>query len=342
MLTSLYYGHWDYWNLGHKVTFDGENRLIRINEGVTELDMQIEVYSDWKEWVALENNLKWYPPFSTVGGEPTVAGQRLDVTYFLINGWKFKPFPGQYNLTIVGNVFDIDGGDIKVPADVVAGDPNNITININTSVIVRQIDSGGSSSGSFDPDTIVSASLFGIQEAALYNIEDRVIAIESILQSPLTASLVDYQSSSLGNIEDIVYSSSLEISDLTLLNFSQSIALVSLLDTNFSQSIQLDTLIDTNYSQSQQLDTQTILLVSQSSQLNSMDSQLDTIEANQLLIVSGSEISDEYIREIWELHGLDITKPLTVTQTGRVFGTVDQDIVTIGTGSAQVTTITRN
>ena len=68
MLTSLYYGHWDYWELRHKVTFDGVNRLIWINDGVTSLDMQIDVYSDWKEWMLLGDNTKYYSAFNTVGG----------------------------------------------------------------------------------------------------------------------------------------------------------------------------------------------------------------------------------------------------------------------------------
>ena len=190
MWTSLYYGFWEYWELRHKVTFDGVNRLILINPGVTEIDVQTDIYSDWKEWVALENNLKYLPPMNTVGGEPTIAGQRLDVTYFLINGWKLKPQPGSYDLNIIGNLFDVDGGSIKVPADIIENQPNNISISTNTSVIVRQIDSGTSTGG-----------LTVEQDAALFNIEGKVISIQSLLQSPLTASLETSQATQLTNIE---------------------------------------------------------------------------------------------------------------------------------------------
>ncbi len=155
----------------------------------------------------------------------------------------------------------------------------------------------------FDPNTIVSASLFGVQEQTLYDIDNTVEGIETILLSPVTASLVADQSSSLHNIENYTYSSSVDI--------------VNLLDMNTSQSLQLD----------------------------EMDDQLDVLESVLIDIqtsTTGSVISDNMIREVWELHGLDITKPLTVTQTKRLFGIVDQDIVTTGTGSAQETTITRN
>jgi hypothetical protein len=278
MWTSLYYGYWDYWELRHEVTFDGANKLIRVNDGITNLDVQIDVYSAWKQWLALDQNTKFLPALNTVGGEPTIAGQKLDVTYFLINGWKLKPFPGQYNLDIIGNLFDVDGGDIKVPADVVANDPNNITINLNTSVIVRQVDSG-TSSGSFDPDTIVSASLFGAQETSLYNIEGVVLDIQNTLSNPITASLDVSQSLQLDIIESLSISQSQQLSTLTNINYSQSLQLVDLQDKLF---------------------------------------------------------------EVWQLHGLDITEPLTVTQTARVFGDVDQTITTTGTGSSQETIIIRN
>ena len=238
---SMFYGWWEYWNLRHKVTFDGINKLILINEGETELDVQTDLYSDWKEWVRTETNLKYLPPFNTVGGEPTVAGQRLDVTYFLINGWKIKPYSGTYDLNLVGNIFDIDGGSIKVAADVNRFNPNNITINTNTSVIVRQVDSGVAASG--------SGGLTDDESAALFNIEGKVVSIYGGA-TPVSASLVSDQLTTLTDIQ-------------------------------------------------------------------------------------------EKIAEIWKLHGLDTSNPLTVTRTSRTFDDIVQSIATTGTGSAQETTITR-
>lgn len=213
-----HYGFWNYWELYHKVTFDGVNRLILINDGETEIDFQVDVYSSWKEWALLEQNLKYTTPFQTIGGEPTVAGQRLDVTYFLINGWKIKPYPGSYNLTIIGNVFDVDGGDIKVPADVIDNVANNISINTNTSVIVRQINSS-------------TGGLTDTQDDALFDIQGRVISIESILSSPITASL---ESSQLNILNDINVNSTYNL-DLTI---SQSI-IISNLQTMLDELYQI-------------------------------------------------------------------------------------------------------
>ena len=319
MLTSLYYGFWDYWELRHKVTFDGPNKLILINDGVTDLDVQSEIYSDWKEWTLLENNLKYLAAFSTVGGEPTVGSERLDVTYFLINGWKLKPYSGQYTLNLVGNIFDVNGEDIKVPADVVEGEPNNITINLNTSVIVRQVDSGTTVSG--------SGGLEADERTALFNIEDKVISIESLLQSPISASLVESQLIQLTNIESLATSQSQQIDYLVATNASQSIQLTNIESLATSQSLQISSLVSTNSS---------LLSInaSQSLQLTSL-TETNTSQSLQL-----SELQDKLF-EVWQLHGLDSGFPLTVNQTSRTFGSVSQTISTTGTGSAQETIITR-
>ena len=193
MLNTFAFYHWDYWQLYHKVTFDGVNRLILINPEVTSVDVQRDIYSSWKEWSQLETNMKYLKAIDTVGGEPTVGSERLDVTYFLINGWKIKPYSGTYDLTLTGNIFSVDGSSIKVPADIISAEvANNITLNLNTSVIVRQVNTtSDSGSGGLQTD----------ERTALFNIEDRVVAIQNLLASPVTASLVSSQEQALTDIQ---------------------------------------------------------------------------------------------------------------------------------------------
>ena len=52
-------------------------------------------------------------------------------------------------------------------------------------------------------------------------------------------------------------------------------------------------------------------------------------------------VVSERVKEVWQLHGLDSGSALTVTQTARTFAAVSQSIVTVGSGSEQQTTITR-
>ena len=50
---------------------------------------------------------------------------------------------------------------------------------------------------------------------------------------------------------------------------------------------------------------------------------------------------NDMIREVWELNGLDSSKPLNVSQTTRTFGEVTQSISTTGESSSQETVIVR-
>jgi hypothetical protein len=86
----MYYANgWDLWALYHPVTFDGEAKLIYVNDGVTAIDVKIDLYSNWKEWVRLRDYAKFLPALRTIGGDPTTAGQKAGDIYFLQNGWRF-------------------------------------------------------------------------------------------------------------------------------------------------------------------------------------------------------------------------------------------------------------
>ena len=73
-----------------KVTFDGENKIIKVNDGIFEIDVQIDLYSAWKDWVINDEGAQWDPAFRTTGGDPTnIAGTQFSPRYyFLINGWR--------------------------------------------------------------------------------------------------------------------------------------------------------------------------------------------------------------------------------------------------------------
>jgi hypothetical protein len=112
---------WDYWQLYHSVTFDGPNKLILVNPEVTYLNVLEDIYSAWKEWIQFDSTSQYNAAFDqalrTTGGDPLPGEESLDATFFLINGWKIKPYSGSYNLTIDGNLYDENGANIAVPAD---------------------------------------------------------------------------------------------------------------------------------------------------------------------------------------------------------------------------------
>lgn len=119
------------------LTFDGVNKLIILSSGTTSLDIQ-ETYSEWKEWVATGNNAQYLPAMRTVGGDPTVSGQRVAPYFFLLNGWRIRPQNSEHVLNVTGNLFVDGGGNPFVP---VLGN-YNVLVNMSTSVNAVSVETG--------------------------------------------------------------------------------------------------------------------------------------------------------------------------------------------------------
>ena len=164
MSLALYFADWTFWEdyslpdfLGQqKVTFDGINKLILVNEGVTELDFREDVYSAWKEWVQspAHNNGKWIEAISAVGGDPLPGNRVLGTTFFLENGWRMRTWEGDHSLTVTGNAFTREGDPLFLTTIL----PWTITINLNTSTLVEALtpDSGDTSITSGDVAAIAA------------------------------------------------------------------------------------------------------------------------------------------------------------------------------------------
>ncbi len=88
-----------------KWTFDGPNKLFIVKSGVTQLDVQVDLYSSWKQEVKLSDNLKWAPAMRTIGGDPTTLALNAGDTYFMINGWRIRPQEANHTLNVDGNLF---------------------------------------------------------------------------------------------------------------------------------------------------------------------------------------------------------------------------------------------
>ena len=102
--------------MAEKVTFEGINKLIIINDGETELDAQRDIYSAWKRWMVDskpssggEINSQWLQALRTVGGDPIGGTQVVSPYFFLVNGWKLRPHEATHRLVVDGNLF-VDGG----------------------------------------------------------------------------------------------------------------------------------------------------------------------------------------------------------------------------------------
>jgi hypothetical protein len=92
-----------------KVQFVGQEKVILVNPGETELDVRKDIYSPWKKWLQDFHNTGFLPALRTIGGEEIGTGTNISPYFFLLNGWRIRPFEGDHQLVIQGNLF-VDGG----------------------------------------------------------------------------------------------------------------------------------------------------------------------------------------------------------------------------------------
>jgi hypothetical protein len=90
-------------------TFDGANLYITL-PSIGSFDTQTEIYSAWKEWIALSDNAKYPPAFDTTGGDSVGSNQEIAPYFFCRNdlGWRIKMPSANGEITISGNLFPRD------------------------------------------------------------------------------------------------------------------------------------------------------------------------------------------------------------------------------------------
>jgi hypothetical protein len=88
-----------------KWTIDNLNKLFILKPGVTDIDVQVDLYSDWKEEYKLSNNSAFPIAMRTIGGDDVTATRTAGDTYFMVNGWRIRPQEANHTLNIDGNLF---------------------------------------------------------------------------------------------------------------------------------------------------------------------------------------------------------------------------------------------
>ncbi len=119
-----------------KVTFDGVKKLMVLNTNVNNINVGVDLYSEWKRWMTLGTNCKFLPAFSVIGGEYISDTKKLGSTYFFINGWKLRPYEGNHTLQINGNIYSDDG---SVPFIDTIGTYNVNLISTVSAIVEREI-----------------------------------------------------------------------------------------------------------------------------------------------------------------------------------------------------------
>lgn len=133
-------GYGSGFNFGtQKVAWDGRNKIIYVNEGVTVLDVKIDLYSAWKRWTLASpedpGTTVWPEAISAIGGEPLNDTLNVGSTFFLENGWRIQPFASKdpYLLTVNGNIYTREtGGNPFLFAE-------GVSVNLTRSNLVDQV-----------------------------------------------------------------------------------------------------------------------------------------------------------------------------------------------------------
>ena len=105
--SSMHYAGWDYWELGHNVTFDPVRKFAIINPSATEFNIKEELYSAYKQWFKLRaNSGRGDEAIRTIGGDPTVGSEFAGDIYFMQNGWRIVMDPR--STAVTGAIFSDD------------------------------------------------------------------------------------------------------------------------------------------------------------------------------------------------------------------------------------------
>lgn len=99
-----------------KFIVDTTNKLFIVKPGITDFDVQIDLYSDAKEhWLTDSVAIGFDFPIRAVGGDPLPGANELGRTFFLANDWKIRPDEVGHQLNVNGNLYSEDGSNPYVP-----------------------------------------------------------------------------------------------------------------------------------------------------------------------------------------------------------------------------------
>ncbi len=309
------------------VTFDGPSKQIQLSASFTDVDVQTDVYSAWKQWVKLSDNAKYLQALRSAGGDPLnpQATQLSGRYFFLLNGWKLVAPPNSASIdqvNIDGNIFSEDGSDIFTTAgseilirQTVSSLSTIELIPVTASVVV---------SASIDPaSSIATASYVGFVAGGTVDTASYVATVGSI-QNVDTASLVlDVQNpvdiaagqtiatasyvANVGNIQNVSTASLvLDVQNPVDIAAGQTVATASYVATVGN----IQTVETSSYVQTVQSVTNPVTIAA---------GQFVTasLADNQIVSASLSGAQETMLLEIYRIFGLDPTRPLVVTPSAR-------------------------
>ena len=344
-----------------KVVFDGPNRLIIVAESTTELDIREDVYEAWKEWVRNPDltNAEYLPAIRGVGGDPIsgTTDQFVGDLYFLINNWRLAYDPRVVGITGVLFSDDFDTAFyFAEPSKYDEPETLSPVFPAKVSSIVNTYEIAGSA------DAAAIAAQVWNSTASAYNTNGTMGALQnevaniSLAAGATPAEIVaemDANSTALANITSTTSNTNTIVqnisSDVDSIN-SNIITIDGTVDSINTTVNTIDTNVNDIETTVNSIDTELGLVAGDGTNIENivtdMNNTVNEINANvtnieNILTASGGGLTTEQatqLRELYDVFGLDPTKPLVVTLDARTAGAnISQSITT----TASQTTVTR-
>lgn len=88
------------------ITIDGDALLIVLPSATSEIDVETDLYSEWKKWTLLDDNLRFEQAFRPVAGDPLTGALEIGAYFFLRNdlGWRIRPAEEDATVNFTGNL----------------------------------------------------------------------------------------------------------------------------------------------------------------------------------------------------------------------------------------------
>lgn len=351
-----------------KVVFDGPNRLILVDENVTELDIREDVYEAWKEWVRNPDlqNAEYLAAIRGVGGDPIsgTTDQFVGDLYFLINNWRLVYDPRRVAVTgvLYSDDFDtayyLDQPNLyDTPEFLSPLFPARVSAIVNTYEIASSLSQAQIAAGvwSVAGGAYNTAGTMGALQNEVANISLAAGATPAEIVAEM-----DANSTVLANITTVTGNTNVIVQNLVtdVANVSIDIAnvqtTVNTIDGNVDDIEIIVNTIDGNVNDIETIvnaiDTELGLVAGDVTNIEnivtSTETTINQINANvtsiyDIISASGGGLTVQQatqLKELYEVFGLDPTKPLVVTLDARTAGAnISQSIAT----SASQTTVTR-
>lgn len=124
--------------------FDGPNLLITLdplpspNDGAQSLNVQDDLYEEWKLWANTNpENLKYPPAFRTIGGDPLTPGVEAGAYFFLRNdyGWRIISSDENQTINYAGNLVGEDSAE-----ELVIPTPTRTVLHLGLQPVTQRVD----------------------------------------------------------------------------------------------------------------------------------------------------------------------------------------------------------